>query len=157
MAVIVCPNCGNIVPVSKTKCPRCHVSLSQGGDAEVSSHEKPLVVEPKVAEPVAVEPKVAEPVAPVVEPKVAEPVAPVVEPEIASSVNASTPNPYGNWWRCVVAILMFWPLGIVSIVLKILSDKAWKSGDEKKAKTMGRYSSIFAIVGIILFVLALLA
>lgn len=147
MAVIVCPNCGNIVPVSKTKCPRCHVSLSQGGDAEVSSHEKPLVVEPKVAEPVA----------PVVEPKVAEPEAPVVEPEIASSVNASTPNPYGNWWRCVVAILMFWPLGIVSIVLKILSDKAWKSGDEKKAKTMGRYSSIFAIVGIILFVLALLA
>ena len=135
MAVIVCPNCGNIVPVSKTKCPRCHVSLSQGGDAEVSSHEKPLVVEPKVAEPVA----------------------PVVEPEIASSVNASTPNPYGNWWRCVVAILMFWPLGIVSIVLKILSDKAWKSGDEKKAKTMGRYSSIFAIAGIILFLLALLA
>lgn len=145
MAVIVCPNCGNIVPVSKTKCPRCHVSLSQGGDAEVSSHEKPLVVEPKVAEPVAAEPKVT------------EPVAPVAEPEIASSVNASTPNPYGNWWRCVVAILMFWPLGIVSIVLKILSDKAWKSGDEKKAKTMGRYSSIFAIVGIILFLLALLA
>ena len=145
MAVIVCPNCGNIVPVSKTKCPRCHVSLSQGGDAEVSSHEKPLVVEPKVAEPVAVEPKVA------------EPEAPVVEPEIASSVNASTPNPYGNWWRCVVAILMFWPLGIVSIVLKILSDKAWKSGDEKKAKTMGRYSSIFAIAGVILFLLALLA
>lgn len=145
MAVIVCPNCGNIVPVSKTKCPRCHVSLSQGGDAEVSSHEKPLAVEPKVAEPVADEPKVA------------EPVAPVVEPEIASSVNASTPNPYGNWWRCVVAILMFWPLGIVSIVLKILSDKAWKSGDEKKAKTMGRYSTIFAIVGIILFLLALLA
>ena len=145
MAVIVCPNCGNIVPVSKTKCPRCHVSLSQGGDAEVSSHEKPLVVEPEVAEPV------------VVEPKVAEPEAPVVEPEIASSVNASTPNPYGNWWRCVVAILMFWPLGIVSIVLKILSDKAWKSGDEKKAKTMGRYSSIFAIAGVILFLLALLA
>lgn len=147
MAVIVCPNCGNIVPVSKTKCPRCHVSLSQGGDAEVSSHEKLQVVEPQVAEPVA----------PVVEPKVAEPEAPVGEPEIASSVNASTPNPYGNWWRCVVAILMFWPLGIVSIVLKILSDKAWKSGDEKKAKTMGRYSSIFAIVGIILFLLALLA
>lgn len=135
MAVIVCPNCGNIVPVSKTKCPRCHVSLSQGGDAEVSSHEKPLAVEPKVAEPVA----------------------PVGEPEIASSVNASTPNPYGNWWRCVAAILMFWPLGIVSIVLKILSDKAWKSGDEKKAKTMGRYSSIFAIAGIILFLIALLA
>lgn len=150
MAVIVCPNCGNIVPVSKTKCPRCHVSLSQGGDAEVSSHEKPLTVEPKAAESEAVEPVAAEP-------KVAEPVAPVVEPEIASSVNASTPNPYGNWWRCVVAILMFWPLGIVSIVLKILSDKAWKSGDEKKAKTMGRYSSIFAIVGIILFLLALLA
>ena len=135
MAVIVCPNCGNIVPVSKTKCPRCHVSLSQGGDAEVSSHEKPLVVEPKVAEPEA----------------------PVVEPEIASSVNASTPNPYGNWWRCVVAILMFWPLGLVSIVLKLLSDKAWKSGDEKKATTMGRHSTIFAIAGIILFLLALLA
>jgi hypothetical protein len=58
-------------------------------------------------------------------------------------------------WTIGVFILC-WPLGIASLVLRIFSTSAWKSGKEESAKKLGKMSNGVAIAGIVLVVLTLL-
>ena len=45
----------------------------------------------------------------------------------------------------------------MSLVLLILSNRAWKADNEKMAKSLGRVSTGVAIVGIVILILALLS
>ena len=134
MAVVICPKCGIIVPASKGVCMRCGAPLTPSAT-------------------------------PVVEP--VKPAPPVVESKreyVSESRQESSPrrsvserNPHAKWGWVIAAILLFWPFGLVSLVLLILSNRAWKADNEKMAKSLGRVSTGLAIAGIVILILALLS
>ncbi len=53
-------------------------------------------------------------------------------------------NPNTSLARVVLAIILFWPLGLVSLYYYIKSDDRWDYGDDKGAELYGRYSRRFA-------------
>ncbi|MBO7262133.1 MAG: CD225/dispanin family protein [Alistipes sp.] len=138
MAVVVCPKCGIIVPASKGVCMRCGAPLNQSASA--------------VVEPIKPEPKKPEPVAPVDREcrSVRE------DADWRDSRHASEPNPYVSLGWTIGVFILCWPLGIASLILRILSTRAWKAGKEESAKKLGKMSNGVAIAGIVLVVLTLL-
>lgn len=133
MAVVVCPKCGIIVPASRSVCMRCKSPLTPSATP---------VIEP------------VKPAPPVVEPQ--REYMPESRQESNPRSSVSERNPHARWGWVIGAILLFWPLGLVSLVLLILSNKAWKADKEQSAKSLGRVSTGAAIAGIVIMILALM-
>lgn len=146
MAVVVCPKCGIIVPASKGVCMRCGAPLNQSASA---------VVEPAKPEPAKPEPKKPEPVVPVA-PLGSEDNSLREDTPLRDSRHASEPNPYVSLGWTIGVFILCWPLGIASLILRILSTRAWKSGKEESAKKLGKMSNGVAIAGSVLVVLAVI-
>lgn len=143
MAVVVCPKCGIIVPASKSVCMRCGAPLTPQATPVVES------VKPEIS--------VAEPA------KTAEPATPHNTEEVKRRADAFNtpiarrydlePNPHVSLGWSIVAIIFCWPLAVVSLVLRVLSTKAWKSGNEESAKKLGDYSRYVAMASIVVFII----
>lgn len=141
MAVVVCPKCGIIVPASKGVCMRCGAPLNQSTTP--------------VVEPTKPEPKRPEPVVPVA-PLGSEDNSLREDTLLRDSRHTNEPNPYVSLGWTIGVFILCWPLGIASLILRILSTRAWKSGKEESAKKLGKMSNGVAIAGIVLVVLTLL-
>lgn len=141
MAVVVCPKCGIIVPASKGVCMRC--------GAPLPTSTKP-VVEPAKPEPVK-----ENPVDPALLLKTEEYESQNCD-DYGMRRNESEPNPYVKLGWLIGVFILCWPLGIASLILRILSTRAWKSGKEESAKKLGKMSNGVAIAGMVLVDLVLL-
>lgn len=53
-------------------------------------------------------------------------------------------NPHSSLARVVIAIILFWPFGLVSLYYYIKSDDRWDCGNKAGAELYGRYSRRFA-------------
>lgn len=143
MAVVVCPKCGIIVPASKSVCMRCGAPLTPQATPVV----KPVMPEISVVEPA----------------KPAEPATPHNTEEVKRSADAFNtpiarrydlePNPHVSLGWSIVAIILYWPCAVVSLVLRVLSTKAWKSGNEESAEKLGNYSRYVAMASIVVFII----
>lgn len=69
-------------------------------------------------------------------------------------------NPYTNITPSIIALILFWPLGVVSFIFYFLSFSCWYNGNEDGAKSYGTTSIRCARVGIWIaiafFIIALL-
>ncbi len=137
MAVKICPNCGGVIPASRNVCIRCKHKL-------VSSDVEPAS-------------------APVVDSSLSSGALDASQTNnmhsegdgnsVSDFVNAAKSNPNINLILPIVSVIMFWPLGLVAIVMYILSNLAWKQGNEALAKSRARIAKICAIAAIAFFVL----
>ena len=154
MAVVVCPKCGIIVPASKGVCMRCGAPLPTSAKPVVEP-AKPEPVKEKPVDPAKPEPVKEKPVDPALLLKTEE-----YESQNCGDYgmrrNESEPNPYVKLGWTIGVFILCWPLGIASLILRILSTRAWKSGKEESAKKLGMMSNGVAIAGMVLVVLVLL-
>lgn len=59
-------------------------------------------------------------------------------------------NPYNSLVRLIAAIILFWPLGLISLYYHVKSDDRWSAGDVKGAELYGGNSRRFANIAIYL-------
>ena len=63
-------------------------------------------------------------------------------------------NPYNSLAYVIIAIILFWPLGLVSLYYHIKSDDKWSAGNRASAELYGNNARRFAkysIYAVILF------
>ena len=59
-------------------------------------------------------------------------------------------NPYNSLAYVIIAIILFWPLGLISLYYHVKSDDRWSAGDVKGAELYGGNSRRFANIAIYL-------
>ena len=57
-------------------------------------------------------------------------------------------NPYNSLVYLVIAIIIFWPLGLMSLYYHVKSDDKWSAGDAASAELYGRNARRFAKIAI---------
>ena len=57
-------------------------------------------------------------------------------------------NPYNSLVYLVIAIIIFWPLGLMSLYYHVKSDEKWSAGDAASAELYGRNARRFAKIAI---------
>lgn len=60
----------------------------------------------------------------------------------------TTENPHNSIAWCIIATILFWPLGIVAFIYYFKSDSCWQAGNQSGAELYGRNSIRFAKLSI---------